>query len=156
MRYYEYFSPIQFKRRRSVMAEAQNLECPSCGAKIISDSSICAYCGSKIILPEEKKKSVDVDSQSSQVKPQEYTRTVYIQKEQKTTSGLAIAAFVMSLFGFSIISLIMGIAANSRISKPDSNLTGAGFAIAAIVISAIQTIFWIIWGISLCSIASFY
>ncbi len=141
------------------MAEAQNLECPSCGAKIISDSKVCAYCGSRIVLPEEKKKSSDSDSQSKssqQVVPQEYTRTIYVQREQKTTSGLAIAAFIMSLFGFNLISLFMGIAANSRISKPDSNLTGKGFAVAAIVISAIQMAFWIIWGIALCSAAAYY
>jgi len=139
------------------MTEAKNLECPSCGAKIMSDSRICAYCGSQIVLQEEKKKSSTADIQNSQhVIPQEYTRTVYIQREQKTTSGLAIAAFIMALFGFGPISFFMGIVANSRISKPDSNLTGRGFAVAAIIISALQMIFWIIWGVALCSVASYY
>jgi hypothetical protein len=49
----------------------------------------------------------------------------------------------------------MGIAANSRISKPDSNLTGRGFAVAAIIISALQMIYWITLGTSLCSIANY-
>ncbi len=138
------------------MNEINFFECPSCGARITGDKKFCDYCGGKLKVSEEKKKSTDVDSQSSQVKPQEHTRTVYIQNEQKTTSGLAVAAFIMSLFGFSLISLIMGIAAKSKISQPDSNLTGGGFAVAAIVISAVQTAFWIIWGITLCSIASYY
>jgi len=139
------------------MSDAKILECPSCGARIISDSRICAYCGSQIVLPEEEKKSYAADIQNSQqVIPQEYTRTVYIQREQKTTSGLAVAAFILTLFGFGPISFFMGIAANSRISKPDSNLTGRGFAAAAIIISALQIIFWIIWGITLRSAASYY
>ncbi|MDD5622145.1 MAG: DUF4190 domain-containing protein [Actinomycetota bacterium] len=138
------------------MNEIKFFECPSCGARITGDKKFCDYCGGKLKVPEEKKKSTEIDSQSSQVKPQEYARTVYIQKEQKTTSGLAVAAFIMSLFNFNIISLIMGIVANSRISKPDSNLTGKGFAIAAIVLSTIQTIFWIIWGITICSVTNYY
>lgn len=138
------------------MSDAKILECPSCGARIISDSRVCAYCGSQIVLPEEKKKSSTADIQNSQqVIPQEYTRTAYIQREQKTKSGLAVAAFILSLFGFGPISFFMGIAANSRISKPDSNLTGRGFAVAAIIISALQMIYWITLGTSLCSIANY-
>ena len=137
------------------MNEINFFECPSCGARITGDKKFCDYCGGKLKVPEEKKQSPefpDIEVKEETIS-QVYNRPL---QTQKTMSGLAVAAFILSLFGFSPISFFMGIAANSRISKPDSNLTGRGFAIAAIIISAIQIVYWIVAGAGLCSIANFY
>jgi len=129
------------------MSENKILECPSCGARITGGKRICDYCGSEIKVPEVKKESpvlapeIQYNQQpQSQATSQSYSRPVYIQPVQKTTSGMAIASFVLSLLGISPIAFILGIIASARISQPNSNLTGRGFAITAIILSIIQTI----------------
>lgn len=127
------------------MSENIILYCPGCGARITSDKRICDYCGSEIKVPEVKKESSmfspeiqNYQQPQPQATPQSYIRPSYNQPVQKTTSGMAVASFVLSLLGISPIAFILGIIANAKISQPNSNLTGRGFAIAAIVLSVVQ------------------
>lgn len=150
------------------MNEIRFFECPSCGARITSDKKFCDYCGGQLKLPEEKKQSaVAPDTQlGEETVSQAYSKPVAVvqaqnKQAQKTTSGLAVRSFVLCLFGFIPIAiattssltlasvasffiypivLISGITANVRISRPNSNLTGRGLAIAAIIISIMQII----------------
>jgi hypothetical protein len=145
------------------MNEIRFFECPSCGARITSDKKFCDYCGGQLKLPEEKKQSpVAPDTQfREETVSQAYSKPVDVVQAQKTTSGLAVKSFVLCLFGFVPIALattsrltlasvasffiypivlILGITASVTISRPNSNLTGRGFAIAAIIISIIQII----------------
>ena len=133
------------------MSENKILECPSCGARITSGKRICDYCGSEIKIPEVKKESsglapeIQYNQQpQSQITSQSYSRPVYNQPVQKTTSGMAIASFVLSLLGIIPIAFILGIIASARISQPNSNLTGRGFATTAIILSIIQALTLII------------
>ena len=137
------------------MSENRIMECPGCGARITSSKRICDYCGSEIKVPEVKKESPDAAPESQSVQqtqaqaiPQGYDNSTYSHTQQKTLSGLAVVAFILSLVGLGPVAFILGIIANVRISKPDSNLTGKGFAVAAIIISVIQVIVFIIIGIS--------
>jgi predicted amidophosphoribosyltransferase len=127
------------------MSEIRIIECPGCGARIDSNKKICDYCGSEIIMPEVKKEKIDkapevqVENQSrTEEISQGYIKNTYIQAQRKKISGLAVAAFILSLIGLGPVAFILGIIANVKISRPDSNLTGRGFAIAAIVLSIIQ------------------
>ena len=61
----------------------------------------------------------------------------------KRTNGLAVAAFVMSLVGFSFIAAIMGHVAMGQIKRTGEG--GNGLAIAAVVIgwlSLVALFFW--------------
>ena len=133
------------------MSENKILECPGCGARITGGKRICDYCGSEIKVPEVKKESpgptpeIQYNQQpQSQATSQSYSRPAYIQPVQKTTSGMAIASFVLSLLGIFPIAFILGIIASARISQPDSNLTGRGFAVTAIILSILQVLTLII------------
>ncbi len=133
------------------MSENGIMECPGCGARISSSKRICDYCGNEIKAQGVKKESPSVipESQNNQQSQpqgisQSYNKPAYNQTPQKTISGMAIVSFILSLVGFGPIAFILGIIANSRISKPDSNLTGRGFAVAAIIISVIQVLILII------------
>jgi len=133
------------------MSENRIMECPGCGARISSSKRICDYCGNEIKVPEEKNESTDVASEiqnNQQFQPraisQPYNGSAYNQTPQKTISSMAIVSFILSLVGFSPIAFILGIIASIKISKPDSNLTGKGFAAAAIIISVIQVLILII------------
>lgn len=149
------------------MNEIRFFECPSCGARITSDKKFCDYCGGQLKLPEEKKQSpVAPDTQfKEETVSQAYSKPVDVVQAQKTTSRVAIRSFVLCLlvgffwvFTLNIISdsvalvpltvalialliaLILGISASVTISRPNSNLTGRGFANAAIITSIIQII----------------
>lgn len=59
------------------------------------------------------------------------------------TNGLAIAAFVMSLVGFSFIAAIMGHVAMGQIKRNGEG--GNGLAIAAVVIGWLSFVAGIFW-----------
>lgn len=129
------------------MSDNRIIECPGCGAKITSNKMICDYCGSEIKVSETKKENTGVASETQsdqQPKPQpvsqSYSKPVYNKTGQKTISSLAIVSFILSLVGIGPVAFILGIIANARISHPDSNLTGRGFATAAIILSVIQVL----------------
>ena len=54
------------------------------------------------------------------------------------TNGTAVVAFVLSLIGFGVVSIILGIVALNQIKK--GNQKGKGFAIAGIAIGALTTL----------------
>lgn len=58
------------------------------------------------------------------------------------TSGMAVASLVLGILGFcgitAIIGLILGIAAQAKISKSGGRLKGSGLAIAGIIVSGIM------------------
>ena len=132
-------------------------ECPNCGSKNQNNKKYCDYCGSLMEEPLEEIAASEQDKSSAVQVNSDYnpdnniqTSSIYSQsqdsqeaaredvKQLKTTSGLAIASFVLAFFPiFWIISLILGIIANVSISKPDSSLTGKGFSTAAIIMSAL-------------------
>jgi hypothetical protein len=64
----------------------------------------------------------------------------YVYPPARPTSGYAIAAFVTSLFGLAIISVILGHSALSDIEKTGKD--GKGLAIAGLIIGYIQCAFW--------------
>jgi len=139
------------------MDEILSFECPSCGAKISMDKKFCDYCGSQIKIQDKDEKGSSPQIQPST--PQESSTITFQQTSEsvktitqsvvsaKKLSGIAVVSFILSLLGLSPISLILGIIAIALISNKDSNSTGRGFAIAAIIISFIQIII-IIGGVS--------
>jgi len=132
-------------------------ECPNCGSKNQSGKKYCDYCGTLIEVTQEENKTIEqnqtTDTQeisAHDTDPGMQTSPVYSQnhnyqteagknlKQQETTSGLAIASFVLAFFPiFWLIALILGIIANASISKPDSGLKGKGFSMAAIIMSSL-------------------
>lgn len=133
------------------MDEILSFECPSCGAKISTDKKTCDYCGSQIKIQDKGQKDTSLQThpitQQESPASQQITEQAKIMtqpaKPIKTLSGLAVTSFVLSLIGFGPISLVLGIIATAMTSNKDSNLTGRGFSIAAIIISVIQIIIFI-------------
>ena len=132
------------------MADLQSMQCPGCGANITVEKDYCEYCGTKISWPIAEDKKI---TQTAEFQPSSYQQTPVYQTAPayqesaaayKTTSGAAIASLVCSLLGISPIALILGIIGVVITSRPDSNVTGKGLAIAGIIISSIQILAWII------------
>jgi hypothetical protein len=133
------------------MSENIILECPGCGAKITSGMRVCDYCGSALKAEELKNESTGaVQNMQGNLQAQPQTASQFQgrpsnnQPVQKTKSGVAVAAFVLSILGISPIAFILGIVASARISKPNSNLTGRGFAVVAIILSIVQMLIFTI------------
>lgn len=126
------------------MSNYQVQRCQGCGASLIEGSRNCEYCGSRIQWPKEEKKETIV------VKREPVIVKQVVTPQHSSTSGAAIASLVLSLFGIAPIAFICGVVALSAISKPGSNATGRGMAIAGIVISSIQIFSWIIIGMVTC------
>jgi len=62
------------------------------------------------------------------------SNTIYASTQ---TSGLAIAAFVISILGIHPVGLILGIIALKKIKNSQNTLTGRGLALAAVIISSV-------------------
>lgn len=105
--------------------------CPICGHEA-GAGGFCTKCGSKLGAADSRVAT------GLQGFPQ--------------TSGLAIAAFVVSLF-FSLIGLILGYVAQSQIDNSGGRLAGRGFATAAIVIGWVGMAFGVI-GLILLGVAA--
>lgn len=60
---------------------------------------------------------------------------------------LAVVGFVLSLVGFSVISIVLGAIALSQIKRKGER--GRGFALAAIWIGVLATIIWIVMFVTL-------
>ena len=65
--------------------------------------------------------------------------------QKQSASGLAIAALVTGILGFSIIPLILGAVELGRIKKGLSSPAGKGMSIAGLVLGILETIGIIIW-----------
>ena len=124
------------------MQDLQPTQCPGCGATITNNLENCEYCGSRINWPKEETGVREV------IKPVPVIIKPQVT-EYKRTSGAAIASLILALFGVAPLALIFGIVAISAISKPESNATGKGVAIAGVIISSIQIFTWIIVLISI-------
>lgn len=132
-------------------------ECPNCGSANQKDKSYCDYCGSLLEAVQEETAVNEKDASPGEQVKTDYNTEEKIQNSPvypkpsdiqpapeknaghpKTTSGLAIASFVLAFFPiFWLIALILGIIANVSISRPDSNTTGRGFSTAAIIMSSL-------------------
>jgi len=65
--------------------------------------------------------------------------------QKQSASGLAIAALVTGILGFSIIPLILGAIELGRINKGQSSPAGKGMSIAGLVLGILETIGILIW-----------
>lgn len=65
---------------------------------------------------------------------------------------LSIVAFVLSFFGGSIISIVLGFIGLSQVKKTGER--GRGFAIAAIIIGFVALAFFIIWVIVIVAVVA--
>ena len=111
--------------------------CPKCGKENAEDSKFCTSCGALI-----GEKLTDVDNKTDE-SSESQTKT--------TTSGMAVAGFVFSLFGIFIAGLICGtlglifsLLALKMIIK-DETIKGNGLAVAGLVISIIDVVCSIIY-----------
>lgn len=67
--------------------------------------------------------------------------------QKQSASGLAIAALVTGILGFSIIPLILGAVELGRIKKGLSSPAGKGMSIAGLILGILALIGWIIYAI---------
>lgn len=137
--------------------------CDYCGNSSEDNTRFCSHCGSK--FPEQVEQPAAQPAQqyaapaddvyqttyqpTYQTAAPTYDQSVYnpvmMGNDYPTTSGLAVAGFVVSLIsifccGFTaIIGLILSIA--GLISASKKNKKGMGFAIAGLVISGLLTLF---------------
>jgi hypothetical protein len=67
--------------------------------------------------------------------------------EKQGPSGLSIAALVTGILGMSIIPIILGAIDLNKIKNNTASPAGKGMDIAGIVLGALATVGWIIYGI---------
>ena len=66
------------------------------------------------------------------------------QIEEKSASGLAIAALITGILFMGVVPIILGAIDLSKIKNNQSSLTGKGMDIAGIVLGSISILTWII------------
>lgn len=99
--------------------------CSQCGQQNTPGSAFCATCGGPL--------AAGPGVHQPHMMPQ-------------STSGLAIAGFVLSFF-CGLLGLILSAIAKSEIAKSNGRLGGDGLATAGIVISIISLVFGLIYAI---------
>ncbi len=67
--------------------------------------------------------------------------------EKQGPSGLSIAALVTGILGMGIIPIILGAIDLNKIKNNTSSPSGKGMDIAGIVLGALATVGWIVYGI---------
>ena len=67
--------------------------------------------------------------------------------EKQGPSGLSIAALVTGILGMGIIPIILGAIDLNKIKNNASSPSGKGMDIAGIVLGALATVGWIVYGI---------
>ncbi len=101
--------------------------CTHCGNEVENDAVVCPHCGS--LLSE--------NAPQQQAAPQQQ-QVVYVQQPApvKQSNGLAVAGFVLSLFGATmLIGFILSIV--GLVKSKSLGGAGKGFAIAGIVIGCL-------------------
>jgi hypothetical protein len=87
--------------------------CPKCGAQNVDNAVYCGKCGT----------SLGTSPQPAVV-------------VQRKTNGLAIAALILGILGFSILAIIFGAIALNQI-KRDPTYNGKGMAVAGLVLGIV-------------------
>lgn len=115
--------------------------CSKCGTQLNPGASFCSGCGNPSVSnPVATNYSApSFDSNQNGFAPS--------QMAAPTTSGLAIASFVVALF-VPLIGLILGYVARSDIRKSAGMKTGKGFTTAAIVIGWIAIVAFFILAVA--------
>ena len=133
--------------------------CNYCGSQSEDNTRFCSHCGTK--FPEQVEEPVAQPEPAYTPEPEnvyqptyqqtapQYDQSVYkpvmMGEDYPTTSGLAVAGFVVSIVsifccGFTaVIGLILSIA--GLVSASKKNKKGLGFAIAGLIISGLLTLF---------------
>ena len=133
--------------------------CNYCGSQSEDHIRFCSHCGTK--FPEQVEEPVAQPEPAYTPEPEnvyqptyqqtapQYDQSVYkpvmMGEDYPTTSGLAVAGFVVSIVsifccGFTaVIGLILSIA--GLVSASKKNKKGLGFAIAGLIISGLLTLF---------------
>ena len=114
--------------------------CTHCGNEVENDAVVCPHCGS--LLSE--------NAPQQQAAPQQQ-QVVYVQQPApvKQSNGLAVAGFVLSLFGATmLIGFILSIV--GLVKSKSLGGAGKGFAIAGIVIGCLY------FGVGLITILSIF
>lgn len=114
--------------------------CSKCGTQLAQGAAFCAGCGNPTATP-----ATSVQASAPEYATGQFQNQFQQQGFAQTPSaaGLAVAAFVVSLF-FPFIGLFIGYAARKEIRMSNGAKGGQGFATAAIAIGWIFTILGII------------
>lgn len=131
--------------------------CASCGASLVPGSLHCGSCGSPVnASPSQPVMGFDgqpVVGQSTQP-TQAFSSQPQMGYVAPPTSGKAIAALVLSLFGISLLAVIFGHIARGEIRRSGGRLGGDGLAIAGLIIGWLGMAGWIIFWIVIFAAAS--
>lgn len=114
--------------------------CSKCGGQLSQGVAFCSNCGNPAVTPAA---SVYVPAPDYSAGPSQGQFQQQNYAQLPSASGLAVAAFVVSLF-LPFIGLFMGYAARNEIRSSNGTKGGNGFASAAIAIGWIFTILGII------------
>lgn len=120
--------------------------CAKCGAPL-NGAAFCGSCGTAA----NGAPAAPVAPQQVYVNPN--ATPTYTQSAP--TSGLAIAGFIVSFFGwFGIVGFILSLVALNQIKHSNGTKGGRGLAIAGAIIGGIWTFFLVIGAIALASYSS--
>ena len=122
------------------------MQCNSCGNQLAPGAAFCGQCGqstnsTQLSASQTAQSNYQVSSpgyaqqssvyQQNQAYPQQWS-------SPPTTSGKAIASFVLSLFGLSLLAVIFGHIARKEIRNSRGQISGDGLALAGLIIGWIS------------------
>lgn len=136
--------------------------CSACGSSLVPGAMHCGNCGSAVQSAQAAAVEPDQGQPFGQPAQPAYGQAPYGQPayqqpyqqgyaqpgyyQPATQSGKAIASLVLSLFGISLIGLILGYSARKEIRAAQGRIDGDGIALAGIIIGWIGTIGWtLLW-----------
>lgn len=132
--------------------------CSACGSSLVPGAMHCGNCGSAVPSAQAPAAEPDQAQPFGQPAQPAYGQAPYGQPAYQqpygqpyppqgyypaaNPSGKAIASLVLSLFGISLIGLILGYSARTEIRNSQGRVGGDGLALAGIIIGWIGTIGW--------------
>lgn len=128
--------------------------CSACGSSLVPGAMHCGNCGSAVSTAAPMATETDQAQPFGQPAQAAYGNQHPYQQPygqqyppqgyypSANPSGKAIAALVLSLFGISILGLILGYSARTEIRTSQGRVGGDGLALAGIILGWIGTIGW--------------
>jgi hypothetical protein len=125
------------------------MTCSRCQTINPAGSSACASCGAPL-MPDAPYAPPQPAGYPPQYPPgYMMPPSGFMPPPQPTTSGMAIAGFVLSFLGClwipTILALIFSLIGMSQINKSNGQIKGKGFAIAGLVIALVHIAFYIVY-----------
>lgn len=116
------------------------MNCPTCGAQNLPNAAFCSQCATNLMAPP------GVAPGGMPRGPMGMTGMYGAPPVATRTSGMAIAGFILS-FVCGLLGLIFSILGYNEVKRSNGMVGGGGLALAGIIISSLQLVGWVWFGV---------